>query len=785
MNILKSFGKNLLIVLVMLAFIGLNPFAVVKAQTYNPEARVSITFDDGFDSTYTNALPILSSRNLPATVYVTSGYIDSGITDDGFPSMSWADVVSLQNDYGWEIGAHTVSHPELPLLTAAQIMDQFTTSNSAYAAHGLNVTNLATPFGAYDNVVLTEALKYYYTHRGFADINFNTFPYNRSVLQVQSVTSVTTPAQVKAWVETAILNRQWLILVYHDIQPALNPNYEYTTTISDFTEMADVIKSSGVSVSSVRQAAIIPGANVLTNSGFELGLATGWTTDQASQITVDSANHGNYPSPNNSIKTTGSSTSNHLFSTLIDAVPGAQYLVQSFVNTTGLTSGEFGFYMDEYDSNNNWISGQWLGLVANNTVGFFSKVYNATSDLVARLRVQTYLTANSVGSVYADNLDLHNLSASPTPSGSPDPSASPSGSPIPSASPIPTGNNLIANPSFESGLANGWTTDNVSLVTLDSNNHGSSPSAQESIAMAGSSASSHLFYGMVPVDFNASYLFSAVVDGSGITSGELGFYMDEYDLAGNWISGQWFGSVANGVVTNFSRAYKASSNLVKQIRVQTYIHTGTVGTGYVDNYELYNLAAPSVSPSASPSGSPLPSTSPSVSPSSSPSASPSASPSPSVSPSPSPVGTNLVANNSFETLLAGFAANWTKDSENFIVDITSQGNDGTNSIKLTPNTVYSHLFSDRINIVDTTRTYIWKQNLKSTGTGEFGFYIDEYDAAGNWISGQWKGAIYAAFNGDAQFSYLPTSALVKSIRLQYYATPGSLFNLIMDSVSLI
>lgn len=43
-----------------------------------PARAVCITFDDGYRSTYDFALPILKEFNLPATVFVTTGYVDSG-----------------------------------------------------------------------------------------------------------------------------------------------------------------------------------------------------------------------------------------------------------------------------------------------------------------------------------------------------------------------------------------------------------------------------------------------------------------------------------------------------------------------------------------------------------------------------------------------------------------------------------------------------------------------------------------------------------------------------------
>lgn len=756
-KILRTLAAAILALVILVAQTPVVEAARIASLTDLDKARVSFTFDDGFASTRTLAAPILEARGIDGVLYLTSGVPDGTITlDDNQPGITWDQVRELQNVYGWEIGGHTQTHVEMPTVTATQNEAELVNSNTAFQANGLNVTNFASPFGAYDNATVTEILKYYKSHRAFQDRDaLNTTPYNKAILMVQDVNDTTTTAQVQAWVDQAIAEKRWLILVFHDTAAAKNPNYEYTVTTANLTTMANYVQTKAtagqIDVVTIEEGITIPGANVLANSGFEAGLANGWNTDNAASVQADNNNHGNYGSPTQSVSMTGTATATHLFSGLTPVVYDSSYVLDAFVNATGLTTGELGFYIDEYDANGNWVSGQWLGMVTNGTVGFFTRLYNATSTLVNSIRVQTYLTGGATGTAYIDSVNLNNLDGTVAPTATPVPSVEPTATPsgTPSVTPAPV-NNEIVNGSFTDGLTP-WTTDNAANVTA----------ANGAATMNGNAAAAHLFQNVATIDNTATYNFSAVANTGGLTAGELGFYIDEYNAAGTWISGQWLGAVVNGVTSTFNRAYKATSTLVSSIRVQTYLTGGSTGSATVDDYSLTNTSAgtPTATPSATPS----------------------------VSPTPAPTtvpGTNMVANNSFETVSNGFAANWTRDTSDFTVDTASNGNNGTNSLHILANTNYAHAFSDLITVVPGT-TYTWSQYVSVlAGAGEFGFYVDEYDTAGNWISGQWKGMVSGVTSGIQSFQYTPTSANVNKVRLQYYTTPNSTFNLYVDSVSL-
>jgi len=85
-----------------------------------PERTVLVTFDDGFEDNYHHAFPILEKEDIPATLFLTTGFLDTRelpvLRDrSGVPALSWSQVAEMAR-HGVELGAHTVTHPNLTAL---------------------------------------------------------------------------------------------------------------------------------------------------------------------------------------------------------------------------------------------------------------------------------------------------------------------------------------------------------------------------------------------------------------------------------------------------------------------------------------------------------------------------------------------------------------------------------------------------------------------------------------------------------------------------------------------
>ena len=117
-----------------------------------PEKPVLITFDDGYQDNYENAFPVLQKYGMTATIFLISDFMDRF---DKY--LTWQQVQEM-SEAGIYMGAHTLSHFELPGLSKAELYQQMEGGKLAIEWKTLQFTEyIAYPCGSYNADVLAVA----------------------------------------------------------------------------------------------------------------------------------------------------------------------------------------------------------------------------------------------------------------------------------------------------------------------------------------------------------------------------------------------------------------------------------------------------------------------------------------------------------------------------------------------------------------------------------------------------------------------------------------------------
>lgn len=215
----------------------------------NERAIVTFAFDDGYESDYTEARPVLDKYHFSGTSYVIGSMVG------GSGRMNVTQLKNLQNLNGWDIAAHSYAHSNLTARVRSEIDNDLSLSKQFLERNGLykGSDHFAYPFGEFDNDNLQSVVqKYFITARTTEGPSETLPPSDPYRLRAMVVLNTTSPAQVSEKVQAAIAGGDWLILVFHRIVDT-DADLESEYLQADFEVIVDDVVSRGVDVMTVSE----------------------------------------------------------------------------------------------------------------------------------------------------------------------------------------------------------------------------------------------------------------------------------------------------------------------------------------------------------------------------------------------------------------------------------------------------------------------------------------------------------------------------------------------------
>ena len=253
-------AKTACIVLVVTVFLILSIFSSMmvskgSAAVITPNHGViSIAFDDGTQSVYDNAFPLMQSRGITGTFYIITDKIRDFSLDSSY--MNIAEIQALQAN-GNEIGSHSKTHQDFTTLPTNQIIDECRISKQVLQYYGLSANNFAYPYGVgITNTINSIVSQYYRSARvAYVSPGSNPIPTNQfQLIGYPGETGDTTAlTRLKNFVNTIYSSNVWAVIYFHNVVPNA-VSTPYTISTSDFSQFLDYVISKGVQTLTVNQA---------------------------------------------------------------------------------------------------------------------------------------------------------------------------------------------------------------------------------------------------------------------------------------------------------------------------------------------------------------------------------------------------------------------------------------------------------------------------------------------------------------------------------------------------
>lgn len=223
------------------------------------QALVTFTFDDGFATDYSVMYPLFEAQGEVATTFIKT----AGTNNEG-DKLTSANLLTMQTS-GWEIGSHSVNHPNLTDISADSARWEIETSLDSLVGWGLSSPIFAYPFGSNGaNAEIRRIVRESY-RAGVTDasgILTNESILKQFMIERTGADDHTALGDYQALVDDAETYKRWLIFVLHE------------TNTDDSTAMAtliDYIQAKSIPIVTISGGLDLVGNFIDVGDNFSVG----------------------------------------------------------------------------------------------------------------------------------------------------------------------------------------------------------------------------------------------------------------------------------------------------------------------------------------------------------------------------------------------------------------------------------------------------------------------------------------------------------------------------------
>ena len=222
------------------------------------EPLISVTFDDGWESVYSEAAPIMSRYNIASTQYIMPREFTRPVY------ISAEQALSLK-EAGHEISSHTYTHQNLTQASDHKVRKELDRSLEVLGKLSLlenDQLTFAPPNGALNDYSRDQVKQRFAASRNVNgdlanDISANDMNVagktDRYDIIGYSVGSYTTMDELRGALKFAKDNNAWFVPVYHQIDDS---GSDYSVSPVDFEKQMKLFRDSGIKIVTMRDVVI-------------------------------------------------------------------------------------------------------------------------------------------------------------------------------------------------------------------------------------------------------------------------------------------------------------------------------------------------------------------------------------------------------------------------------------------------------------------------------------------------------------------------------------------------